>query len=155
MSIRIFSELFEKLSDFSRKSLAKIGFEDNIAMFIYQLISIQITNQYNNNIISLNDNSKNNQMIKKIKYSAITALTTVIQQLNIRKLSKRKKTQDEFKYANSPFVGIASNCNILFLQSLLNIVKSNNYEELFEEKDNSDIVVSMLDLLVNTSCESH
>jgi len=60
----MFNELFEKLSDFSRKSLTKIGSDDDIAMFIYQLISLQNSNQY---IISLNDNSYNSQMVKKIK----------------------------------------------------------------------------------------
>lgn len=34
LSIQMFNELFEKLSDFSRKSLTKIGSDDDIAMFI-------------------------------------------------------------------------------------------------------------------------
>lgn len=93
----MFYELFEKLSDFSRKSLTKIGFDDDIAMFMYQLISIQINQNQFNNIITLNDNNDNNKILKKIKFNSISSLNTVLQQLNSKKQSKRKKNQEEFK----------------------------------------------------------
>jgi hypothetical protein len=49
-----FSQTFEKFNDFSRKALTSVSMDDDIAMFILQLISLQVPGSPNNNILHIN-----------------------------------------------------------------------------------------------------